>query len=95
MNKYELVLIVNGMLPQDEKEAVLKEATEAVARNEGKIINSQLWLDKQKFTFMMRKCTHGTYYLINFEVKASGVEKIKQAIKLNEKVLRFLIIKLE
>ena len=95
MNKYELVTIVNGVLPQDEKEAILKEATEVVARNEGKVINSQLWLDKQKFTFVMKRCTHGTYYLINFEVNGSEVEKIKQALKLNEKVLRFLIIKLE
>jgi len=95
MNKYELVVMADGMRPQDEKETILKEAVEAVTRNEGKVVNSQLWLDKQKLTFVLKRCTHGTYYLINFEVNSSGVEKIKQALKLNEKILRFLIIKLE
>ncbi len=95
MNKYELVVVVDGMASQEEKEPVLRDATEAVSKNEGKVINSQMWLDKHKLSFNMKKCTHGTYYLVNFESKPSAIEKIKQTLNLNEKILRFLVINLE
>lgn len=92
MNKYELVVVVDGMLGQEDKESILREATEGVSKGEGKIINSQLWLDKHKMSFPMRKSSHGTYYLINFESPAASVAKVKQNLTLNERILRFLII---
>ena len=95
MNKYELMTIVNATLSQEEKDAIFKEATETVARNGGKVINNQVWLDRHKFTFVLKKCTQGTYYLINFDCPAANVLKIKQTLKLNEKVLRFLILRLD
>ena len=95
MNKYELVVVVDGMLTQEEKESILREATDGVSKSEGKIINSQLWLDKHKMSFPMRKSTHGSYYLINFETASANVQKVKQVLNLNEKILRFLIINAE
>ena len=95
MNKYELVVIVNGLLSQEEREAIFKEVVEAVTKNGGKVINNQIWLDKHKITFVLKKCTQGTYYLVNFESAPANIAKIKQNLKLNEKVLRILFLKLE
>ncbi len=95
MRKYELVVIVDAKLTGEVKEAVRKEVTDLVNKNGGKVINSQVWLEKHKFTFEIKKCTEGTYYIINFEGGSDVVAKMKPVLRLNEKVLRSIFIKVE
>lgn len=93
--KYELVVIIDAKLTSDAKETVRKEVTDVINKRGGKVINSQVWLEKHKLTFQIKKCTEGTYYVINFEGKSEIIGKIKPLLKLNEKILRFDFIKLE
>ena len=90
--KYELVVIVDAKSTNEAKETIRKEVTDLINKRGGKVINSQVWLEKQKLTFEIKKCTDGTYYLINFDGEGSVSEKIKPALKLNEKILRFSIL---
>ena len=95
MRKYELVSIIDATLPQEEREKINKEAAEAITRSGGKVINSKVWLEKQKFTFRIKKVNEGTYYLTNFEIGASVISDIQQRLRLNERILRFAIIRNE
>jgi ribosomal protein S6 len=95
MNKYELVVIVDAANSQEQKESILKEVTDMIAKVEGKLINRQVWLDKHKFAFRMKGKQEGTYYVLNFECLAAAAMKIREALRLNEKVLRFLLIRAE
>lgn len=90
--KYELVVIVDARLSAEEKKNVSKEISETISKAGGKVINTQLWLDKHKLAFSIKKATEGSYYLINFESATPAVEKIHAGLKLNEKILRFIII---
>ncbi|MDP2652972.1 MAG: 30S ribosomal protein S6 [Candidatus Omnitrophota bacterium] len=92
MNKYELVVILDANAPQEEKDAVIKETTDAIAKGEGKIINSQVWLDKQRMSFRIQKKSEGTYYVINFESAPSFIVKLRQNLRLNERILRTLLL---
>ena len=67
LSKYELVLIVDAKSTSDSKEAIRKEAADLINKHGGKVINSQVWLEKHKMTFQIKKCDEGTYFLINFE----------------------------
>ena len=91
VRKYEIMLIVDSKLAEDAKQSVLKEVTDTVTKNGGKIINSRVWLDKHRLTFKINKCSEGTYFLINFEAESSVANKIKPVLRLNERVLRFVI----
>lgn len=91
--KYELVVIVDAKLTKEAKDAVRKEVTDEINKHGGKVINSRVWLEKQKFTFQIKKCKEGTYYLFNCEGKGAVIEKIQSALKLNEKILRFVFVK--
>ena len=95
VRRYELVVIVDARLANEEKESILNSAKDVIAKAGGKVINSQVWLEKHKFSFLIKKCSDGTYYLINFESNASVIAEIRTALKLNEKILRFVIIKVE
>ena len=88
--KYELVVIFDAKLTNETKDAARKEVAELVEKNGGKVINSQVWLEKHKLTFEIKKCTEGTYYIFNVEGENEMVEKMQPNLKLNEKILRFI-----
>jgi len=54
-------------------------------------VNSQVWIEKQKFTFKIKKKKEGAYYLINFEGPGSKLAKIQRNLRLKEYILRFSI----
>ena len=91
MKKYEIAIIIDGQLGKDEKDAIIKKVTDAITKAGGKVINSQVWIAKQKFIFKIKRRTEGTYYLLNMEAAADAVAKVRQALALNEDVLRSLI----
>ena len=95
MEKYELVVIVDANAPQEKKESILKETTDTINKSEGKVINSQVWIDKHRFSFRIQKCLEGTYYTVNFEAVPTAIAKIRQYLKLNEEILRSLIVRAE
>lgn len=95
LTKYELILIVDANLTDSDKESIYKEASDVISKHGGKVINSQVWLDKQKFSFTIKKLSEGTYYQINFEADGNIVKSLESDFKLKEKILRFLVTKTE
>ena len=95
IRKYELMVIVDTKLSNEEKEKIFKEAVDAVTKNGGRVINSQVWLDKHRLSFSISKAKEGTYYLVNYEADSTVNAKLKTALKLNERILRFMITKVE
>jgi len=93
LRKYELMVIVDAKLNHEEKNSIFKDVNDAISKNGGKLINSQVWMEKHKLTFDIKKCKEGTYYLINYVADGSVNAKVKNAMKLNERVLRFSMTK--
>ena len=93
--KYELVVIVDAKSTNEAKDAIRKEVTDVINSRGGKVINSQVWLEKHKLTFQIKKCSEGTYYVINFEGNSQIISRIRPSLKLDEKILRFDFIKIE
>ncbi len=91
MNKYELALVVDVALAQEQKDSVIKEVTDAIVKSGGKMINNQVWIERHKLNFRLKKCWEATYYLLNLECPASAVLPLQKILRVNERVLRFLI----
>lgn len=89
LTKYELVMIVDSGLADSAKEEIYKAAADAITKSDGKVLNSQVWLDKQRFAFDIKKYKEGTYYMTNFEAEGDITAKLTAVLKLNEKILRF------
>ncbi len=93
MNKYELVVIIDAQKSQPERDEVYKQVTETIVKAGAVVTNAQVWLEKQKFVFSIKKKLEGTYYLVNFDAASPFLTKIKELLRLNENILRYLIIK--
>lgn len=91
MNKYELAVVVDAALPQEQKESVIKEVVDAIVKSGGKLINSQVWIEKHKLSFRLKKCWEATYYLLNVECPSSAVLPLQKILRVNERILRFLM----
>ena len=95
MNKYELVYIVDAHAAQTVKDEIAKQVSEAVAKSNIKVINSQVWLERHKMSFAINKIWEGTYYMVNLEASSAALTKLHGFLKLNEQILRFLTLKAE
>ena len=95
LRKYELVVIVDANLTPDGKDVIVKQAADLVTKHGGKVINTQVWFEKQRFTFRIKKCSEGSYYLINFESNGEGLVALDQDLRVHEQVLRYILSKVE
>ena len=93
MDKYEMVVVVDAALSQTDKDETIKSVSQAIEKHDGKVINSEIWIEKQKMSFLMKKRPEGTYYIVNFEGGEVKFPELRRALKLNDKVLRSLIVK--
>lgn len=96
MRKYEAMFIIKPDLPEEEKKTLLNQISDSVVKNKGEVTQATIWSERRKLCFPIKKYQEGTYYLMNFSLSSPpAITDIKQAYKLNENILRVLIIKIE
>jgi ribosomal protein S6 len=95
MNKYELIYMVDARLSEGEKGEIAKLVADMIAKAGGKVLNSAVWFERQRMSFPIRKAWEATYYLLNVEGKASEMSKLRRELQISERILRFLIIRIE
>ena len=93
MSKYDMVFILDSRSSDGEKVEIAKQVTDLVTKFGGVIESSGVWLDRQRMAFALKKTWEGVYYLTRFELKGAEVARLRRELLINERVLRFLIVK--
>ena len=94
MNKYEMMFIVKAN--SDEK-AVAKTADSLksiITSMKGKIVEEKD-LGSKELAYPIKKETVGYYFVVNFEATAETVAELDRKARIDESVLRHLIIRLD
>ena len=91
MNSYEGVFILKASLDNDAQEKLVEEIKAVINKNKGTSGEVQTW-GKKKFTFDNKKQSEGFYYCLDFSLDPSSVKKIESMFKLNDDILRVMII---
>ena len=92
MNKtYELVVIFKPELKAEEKEKLL-EAIKKIISQDGKISEAKDW-GKKELAYPIKKERTGDFYWLNFDANSSVATDIEKRLKLEDKILRYLLIK--
>ncbi|MCD6168902.1 MAG: 30S ribosomal protein S6 [Caldisericia bacterium] len=94
MRKYEMMVIFRPELSDEELDAQENLLKESVESKGGKWIETVKW-GKRKFAYPIMKLTEGYYYIYYFYLPGSEVLNLKNEIKLNDKILRFMIVRKE
>jgi small subunit ribosomal protein S6 len=95
MNKYEAMFILKADLSEEERKALFNQIHEVVTKNNGNVAQANIWSEKRKLYFTIKKNHEGIYYLVNFTALGEGLAKMRQAYKINENILRVLITRLK
>ncbi|HEY9573954.1 MAG TPA: 30S ribosomal protein S6 [Lachnospiraceae bacterium] len=92
MNKYELALVVNAKIEEEERTAVVEKAKEYVARYGGQISEVEEW-GKKRLAYEIQKMREGFYYFIQFEAEATAPAEIENHVRIMDNVLRYLVVR--
>ena len=93
MNKYEIMFI----LKSNEEEAIKTQVSELkaiITDMKGKIENEKE-MGNRKLAYPIKKELNGYYYVINVNANNDAIAEFDRKAKINENVIRHLIIRLD
>jgi len=90
MKNYELVYVVRPNAEDEVREAVMNKIQEVISAN-GEIEKVDTWGNK-KLAYPIAKFTEGFYVLVNFKASADLPKEIDRNLKINENVIRHMIV---
>ncbi len=93
MNKYEIMFI----LKTNEEEAIKKEVSElkSIVTDMGGTIENEKEIGNKKLAYPIKKELNGYYYVININANSKTVAEFDRKARINENVIRHLIIRLD
>lgn len=94
MNHYETVLIVTPVLAEGEAAKMVKEYEEYLKGQDAEIVHREDWGLRQ-LAYPIEKKTTGLYFLLEYKVDPSVIQKFEIGLQRDESVMRFLTVKLD
>ena len=94
MSKYELALVVNAKIEDDERAAVVDKCKALIERFGGTITNVDEW-GKKRLAYEIQKMRGGFYYFIQFDAETSAPAEIESRVRIMDNVMRYLVVKRE
>jgi small subunit ribosomal protein S6 len=94
MNNYETVFILTPVLSEDQAKETVKKFEGLIAAEGGKLVSREDW-GLKKLAYPIQKKTTGFYFLLEFKAEGASIAKIETEFKRDERVMRFLTVKME
>jgi len=94
MTKYEIMFIVKATLEETALNNITKEVQSLINNNTSKVIEFKE-MGRKKLAYPINKEISGFYYLMNVEASHDVIQEFDRKLRINEKVLRHLILKKE
>ena len=84
MRNYELVVVLDGKVTAAKKKSI----TESLGLGKSKVKD---WGVKE-LAYQIKKSTSGAYLIFQLELEPSAVKALNEKLRLNEEVIRFLLV---
>ena len=92
MNKYELALVVNAKIEDDERAAAVEKAKELIARFGGTVTEVED-AGKKRLAYEIQKMREGFYYFIQFDAPTTCPAEIEKRVRILDNVIRYLCVR--
>ena len=94
MNQYETVFILTPVLSDDQTKETVAKFKKILTDNGAEILNEEAW-GLKKMAYSIDKKSTGFYNLVEFKGEPSLIKKLETGFRRDEKVIRFLTVKLD
>ncbi|MCM8765539.1 MAG: 30S ribosomal protein S6 [Candidatus Omnitrophica bacterium] len=91
MRNYEALILVNPELNEENLEKEIKQLSQPILHNEGRVISFEKWR-KRPLAYKIKKFKEGVYLLVKFSANPLAIKEIEKSWKLDENVLRTMIV---
>lgn len=91
MRQYETMFIVRPELTEDEAGKVLEEV-QSLIKSKGEVTGVDRW-GKRRFAYEIDHLTEGYYFVVNFNSEPSAIAEMDRRIKLNNNIVRHIIVR--
>lgn len=90
---YETIFIVNPDVSQENTESITDNFVERVEKAGGRIVKREYW-GSRPLAYSIAKRKRGHYVMLVTDGEPQAVETLEQAIRLDERIMRFLTTRL-
>lgn len=88
---YEMVLIVNSQLPEEEVEGASKRVQDLLTQKDATIGDVDRW-GVRKLAYKIGNHQQGSYTIFRFQAEPTVISELDRTCRLDESVLRHLIV---
>ena len=93
MRNYELVVIINPSVAEDEVSAIVERTSQFIAERGGAIGEVNQW-GRKKLAYPIKNSTEGNYVLTQFSMDPELAAELEASLELSEDILRHLLVRL-
>ncbi len=90
-NAYEGLFILRADAAQEQVDRSVQQIRETITKCGGEVTEQQLW-ERRKLAFPIAKQREGVYLLAHFAAAPKAISALEQALRVNEAVLRSMIV---
>ena len=91
MRNYELMILFDPNLPDEDKTTLLDKIRNTIAANQGKVIKTDQW-GKRKLAYPIKKFQEALYVIVYFNLEPGNIANLESSIKFEERIIRYLLI---
>ncbi|MCH2188563.1 30S ribosomal protein S6 [Candidatus Gracilibacteria bacterium] len=91
MANYELMLIINSTLGDDERTACVDTVKQVLKDHKAKIEKEDVWGDK-KLAYKINKSERGYYILLDLDLDGTQIKSISKEFNLNTDIWRYMFV---
>ena len=90
MRSYEIMLAINPQLEDKELDSLLDKLKKLITDAKGERTKTNKW-GKRKLAYGIKDFTEAIYVVLNFNVDEKIIAELERVIKLEERVIRYLL----
>jgi len=94
LNHYETVFITTPVLSESQMKEAVDKFKKILADGGAKIVHEENW-GLRKLAYPIQKKSTGFYYLMEFESEGNLLDKLETEYRRDERIIRFLTVKLD
>jgi small subunit ribosomal protein S6 len=92
VHEYELVVVMNPEIPEEDVPAAVDRVTAAVTSRGGEVDSVQPW-GRRKLAYPIRRHLEGNYLLTNIRLDPARAHELESNFMISEDILRHLLIR--
>lgn len=92
MANYELMLIVNPSISEEDRTKTLDNVKALLKKNSAKITKEDIWGDK-KLAYKINKSERGFYVLLQLDLDWVKIKEMNSTLNLDKNIWRYMFVK--